>query len=100
MKKCLILVSLFILLVVPKSVSASNEGYELVSKLSEEDIVLYAKEINGLYRDFKIDFKGEVYSRPFWLSVANNPTYAPQIYYEDINEDEKKELIVGKLENI
>jgi hypothetical protein len=25
---------------------------------------------------------------------ATNPTYAPQIYYEDINKDEKKELII------
>ncbi|MEO2078189.1 MAG: hypothetical protein ABGX20_22905 [Bacillus sp. (in: firmicutes)] len=94
MKTYVFLVSVFILFVVPKIVSATNEGYEVVSKLTKEDIVLYAKEVNGLYRDFKINFKGEVYSRPFGLSVANNPTYAPQIYYEDINEDGKKELII------
>jgi hypothetical protein len=94
MKTYFILVSVFILFYVPNSVSATNEGSEVVSKLTKEDIVLYAKEVNGLYRDFKIDFKGEVYSRPFWLSVANNPTYAPQIYYEDINKDKKKELII------
>jgi hypothetical protein len=42
----------------------------------------------------KIDFKGTVYSRPFWINVANNPTYAPKIIYEDINRDEKKALII------
>lgn len=94
MKTYVILVSVFFLFVVPKSVNATNERYEEVSKLTKEDIVLYAKEVNGLYRDFKIDFKGEVYSRPFWLSIANNPNYAPQTYYEDINEDGKKELII------
>jgi hypothetical protein len=94
MKTYIILLSVFILFVLPKNANATNDGYEVVSKLTKEDIVLYAKEVNGLYRDFKIDFRGEIYSRPFWLSVANNPTYAPQIYYEDINEDEKKELII------
>jgi hypothetical protein len=62
MKTYFILVSVFILFAVPKSVSARNEGYEVVLKLTKkEDIVLYAKEVNGLYRDFKIHFKGEVY---------------------------------------
>jgi hypothetical protein len=90
----IILLLVFILFFVPKSVSATNEGYEIVTKLSKEDIVLYAKKMNGLYRDFKIDFKGHIYSRPFWISIANNPTYAPKIYYEDINQDKEKELII------
>lgn len=47
----------------------------------------------SLYRDFKIVFKGETYFRPFWMNDTN-PTYVPQIYYEDINKDEKKELII------
>ena len=42
---------------------------------------------------FKIDFKREVYWTPFWMNVTN-PSYAPQVYYEDINKDEKKELII------
>lgn len=54
---------------------------------------MYAKKIVSLYRDFRIDFKGETYFRPFWMNDTN-PTYAPQIYYEDINNDEKKELII------
>lgn len=71
----------------------SFEGYDIVSKSSEENITLYAKKINGLYQYFKIDFKGETYSRPFWMNVTN-PTYAPEILYEDINKDKKKELII------
>jgi hypothetical protein len=39
MKTYVILVSVFILFVVPKSVSATNEGYEVVSKLTKEEIV-------------------------------------------------------------
>jgi len=94
MKRYVILVLVFIFFVVLKSVSATNEGYEVVTKLPKEDIVLYAKKMNdGLYRDFKLDFKGETYFRPFWINVTN-PTYAPQIFYQDINEDAKKELII------
>ncbi|NRD80209.1 hypothetical protein HPT25_23030 [Bacillus sp. BRMEA1] len=93
MKSYVILVLVFVLLVVPKSVSATNEEYEVVSKLNKEDIVLYAKKMNGLYRDFKIDFKGETYFRPFWMCVTN-PTYAPELFYKDINKDGKKELII------
>ncbi|EPD53818.1 hypothetical protein HMPREF1210_00641 [Paenisporosarcina sp. HGH0030] len=74
----------------------SFERYEIVAKSTEENITLYAKKMEDLesqYRDFKIDFKGETYSRPFWMNVTN-PTYAPEIFYEDINKDQKKELII------
>lgn len=94
MKRYVILVLVFIFFIVLKSVSATNEEYEVVTTLPKEDIVLYAKKMNdGLYRDFKLDFKGETYFRPFWINVTN-PTYAPQIFYQDINEDAKKELII------
>ena len=93
MKRYVILLLVFIFFIVPKSVSATNEGYEVVTKLPKENIVLYAKKMNGLYWDFKIDFKGETYFRPFWINVTN-PTYAPKLFYQDINEDGKKELIV------
>lgn len=92
MKKYLILV-LIILFLVPKNIEAQNEEYVVVSKLDKENITLYAKKIGDMYRDFKIDFKGATYFRPFWMNVTN-PTYAPQIFYEDINKDGKKELII------
>jgi len=94
MKRYVILVLVFIFFVVPKSISSTNEGYEVVTTLPKENIVLYAKKMNdGLYRDFKLDFKGETYFRPFWLNVTN-PTYAPKLFYEDINKDGTKELII------
>lgn len=74
----------------------SFEGYEIVAKSTEENITLYAKKMEGLesqYREFKIDFKGEIYSRPFWMNVTN-PSYAPEIYFEDINQENKNELII------
>lgn len=49
--------------------------------------------MNGLYRHFKIDFKEETYFRPFWINITN-PSYALKLFYEDINEDGKKELNV------
>jgi hypothetical protein len=73
--------------------NAEAEEYKVVSELPKENITLYAKQKNGLFQDFKFHFKGETYFRPFWMNVTN-PTYAPKLFYEDINQDEKKELIV------
>jgi len=82
-----------LLIINPNFARAEIEGYELVSRNDKENISLYAKKINGLFRDFKIDFKGRIYSRPFWISETN-PTYEPQIIYKDINSDQNKELII------
>ncbi|WBL17011.1 hypothetical protein [Sutcliffiella sp. NC1] len=82
-----------VLMINPIIAGAEFEGYEVVSTNDKENITLYAKKINGLYRDFKINFKGGIYSRPFWISETN-PTYAPQIIYKDIDKDQNKELII------
>ncbi len=92
MKK-FILFMVVILLIVPQPVKAQSEDYVIVSRLEKENITLYAKKGGGMYKDFKIYYKGETYFRPFWMNVTN-PTYAPKIFYEDINEDSKKELII------
>ncbi|MDP4087198.1 MAG: hypothetical protein Q8934_21790 [Bacillota bacterium] len=93
MKKYIILLLAFVLFVIPEKVEAKIEGYDVVAKLPKENITLYAKKMDGLYKDFKIYFNGWVYSRPFWMNVTN-PTYAPELFYNDINQDEKKELII------
>lgn len=72
---------------------AEIKEYEIVSSNDEENITLYAKKMNGLFRDFKVNFKGAIFSRPFWIGVTN-PSYAPQIIYKDINKDQKKELVI------
>ncbi|USK41741.1 hypothetical protein LIS77_24935 (plasmid) [Cytobacillus firmus] len=72
---------------------AEIKEYEIVSSNDEENIILYAKKMNGLFRDFKVNFKGAIFSRPFWIGVTN-PSYAPQIIYKDINKDQKKELVI------
>ncbi|MDZ5472397.1 hypothetical protein SM124_11625 [Bacillus sp. 31A1R] len=92
--KILIVSILAILFVVaPNKAEATIPGYTVIAKSDKDNITIYAKKMDGLYYDFKIDFKGKVFSRPFWMN-ATNPTYAPEIYYEDINNDEKKELII------
>ncbi|MFJ8235400.1 hypothetical protein ACIQ34_06560 [Ureibacillus sp. NPDC094379] len=83
-----------ILIIAPNKAWATIKGYDKVATSSKDNITLYAKKIDDLYYDFKIDFKGRIASRPFWLSVANNPAYAPKIIYEDINRDGNKELII------
>ncbi len=94
MRRNIIFLMAFLLVIAPNKAGAVIEGYEIVAVSSKENITLYAKEMNGLYFSFKLDFKGTTYSRPFWINVANIPTYAPKIIYEDINRDEKKELII------
>ncbi|MGD6853979.1 hypothetical protein [Bacillus infantis] len=70
---------------------AAEPKHIIVAK--SDSITLHAIERNGLFYDFKLNFQGSEYSRPFWINVSN-PTYAPEIHYEDINGDKKKELII------
>ncbi|KAB2334509.1 hypothetical protein F7731_14975 [Cytobacillus depressus] len=93
MKRNIIWLLVIFLLVMPNNAEAKVEEYKVVSELPEENIILYAKKKNGLFQDFRIHFKGETYFRPFWMNVTN-PTYAPELFYEDIDKDGKKELII------
>lgn len=93
MKKSVFLLMTIFFLIPMNMINAKNEGYEVVSKLPYEKIILYAKEVDGLYRDFKLDFKGETYFRPYWINVTN-PAYPPNLFYEELNNDRDKELIV------
>lgn len=93
MKSYISLILGFLLMIIPTITCAEIEGYEVVSRNEKENITLYGKKMNGLYRGFKIDFKGGIYTRPFWNSTTSL-TYAPQILYSDINKDRKKELTI------
>ncbi|MGG1677925.1 hypothetical protein ACIFOT_19495 [Neobacillus sp. NRS-1170] len=93
MKRYIFFILVIVFLVMPKNAEADVKEYRVVSELPKEKITLYAKEKNGLFQDLKIHFKGETYFRPFWMNVTN-PTYAPKLFYEDINQDGKKELII------
>lgn len=93
MKKYVILIIVALLVVTFNQTRAEIKGYTVIAKSEKDDITIFAKEWEGLYRDFKIHFKGNTYSRPYWMN-ATNPTYAPEIIYEDINKDKEKELII------
>lgn len=93
MKRYIIFIIAFLLVVTLNKAGATMEGYTVIAKSDKDDITVYAKKMGELYRDFKIDFKGETYFRPYWMNDTN-PTYAPKIIYEDINKDTKKELII------
>ena len=93
MKKHIIFIIAFLLVVTLNKAGAKEEEYTQIAKSDKDDIKIYANKIGELYRDFKIDFKGETYFRPYWMNDTN-PTYAPKIIYEDINDDTEKELII------
>jgi hypothetical protein len=93
MRKTIFLSMTTLILIFPHK-TAAMPGYNMVAESPKAKIAIYAKEMNGLYYDFKIDINGTTYSRPYWTNVANNPTYAPQIISKDINKDKKKELVI------
>jgi len=93
MKKSIVIIMAYLLIIAPNKTGATIIGYDMIARSGKDDISIYAKKIDNLYYDLKIDFKGSFVSRPFWMNVTN-PTYAPKIKYEDINRDEKKELII------
>ncbi len=75
--KILIVSILTILFVIaPNKAEAAIPGYTVIAKSDKDNITIYAKKMDGLYYDFKIDFKGKVFSRPFWMN-ATNPTLCP-----------------------
>ena len=92
MKRVLIIIIAISLFAVLTKANAINE-YDEIAKSDKTDVTLYAKKMNGLYTDFKIDFQGSIISKPYWMNTTN-PTWSPEIIYEDINRDGKKELII------
>lgn len=94
MKKVILIliIAISFFAVLTKTKAIINE-YDEIAKSDNADVTLYAKKINGVYIDFKIDFQGGVLIRPYWINTTN-PTWSPQIIYEDINKDGKNELII------
>ncbi|MEB2301957.1 hypothetical protein LAV72_20315 [Lysinibacillus xylanilyticus] len=93
MKKVLILIIAISLFAVLTKTKAMINEYDEIAKSDKADVTLYAKKMNGVYTDFKIDFQGVVLRRPYWINTTS-PTRSPQIVYEDINKDGKNELII------
>ncbi len=93
MKAYILLIIVIIFVIAPNKAGSTIPGHTAIAKSDKDNITVYAKKMGSLYRDFKIDFKGETYFRPFWMNDTS-PTYAPKIFYEDINKDKKKELII------
>lgn len=89
MKRVFLFIIIMLFLVAPLKGGATI----LITKSDQDHITIYAKKKDGLYYDFKIHFRGNVVNQPSWRNVTN-PTYQPQIYLEDINNDVRKELII------
>lgn len=70
-----------------------EKEYQVVASSDKEGVNIYAKKLDGLFYDFKIDYKDTTYREPFWINVTDQ-SRAPQIIVEDINGDETEELIV------
>jgi hypothetical protein len=53
MKRYIIFIMAFLLVIAPNKAGAVIEGYDIVAKSTKENITLYAKKMNGLYYNFE-----------------------------------------------
>lgn len=74
------------------SVYIKNEP-KIISNLLDADAKMYPfQETDGSYKGFILEIKGE--RKYFDWENTVNPTYAPKMLYDDINNDGKNELII------
>ncbi|WP_417899913.1 hypothetical protein ABN702_06430 [Bacillus haimaensis] len=66
---------------------------KMIGSIPEVNLTLYAQERDGELVNFRLDVNGGSKYFPYWRNVANE-TYAPQLFYKDINTDGKKDLII------
>lgn len=81
-----------IILLVPMGTKAST-AEKVVGNLPEAELTLYATEKEGDLTNFKLTVEGETYFFPRWLN-SPNITYYPKLYYSDINNDGRKEIVI------
>jgi len=89
--------------IIPLDANALNENHDLipinsekeqvVGYLPEANITLYATQEGGNLIKFRLESNGNVLNFPDWKNVSN-PAYNPKIYFNDINYDGSKELII------
>lgn len=73
--------------------SKASSAEKVVGNLPEAELTLYATEKEGDLTNFKLTVKGETYFFPRWLN-SPNITYYPKLYYSDINNDGRKEIVI------
>jgi hypothetical protein len=68
MKRYIIFIMAFLLVIAPNKAGATFKEYDIVAKSSKEKINLYAKKMDGLYQDFKIHFYIVIYLLANYIS--------------------------------
>lgn len=68
---------------------------KVVAKSEEANATLYASERKdvGWLEKFEIKIDGITYHKPYWIN-SNNPSYAPRILFNDINQDGRNDLVI------
>lgn len=77
------------------NISKKKPIQKIVARLPEADVTLSATENKerGIYENLKLQIGGMTRSFSDWKNV-DNPTYAPKLFFNDLNQDGKKELVV------
>lgn len=91
---------LILLMLIPLETYAINQnitGEKIVGSIPGAKATLYATEKEGVLEknltNFKLEWMGHPHIFPSWINVIN-PAYSPELYYSDINNDGRKEIII------
>ncbi len=79
-----------------KTIHISNIGEpqsEVVAMLKKANATLYATKREGNLEKFRLKTDRGIRWFPYWRSSAF-PSFGPRLFYEDINQDGKEELVV------
>jgi hypothetical protein len=77
--------------------SISNKGEpqsKVVATMKKAKATLYATEREGDLERFRLEVDSEIRFFPNWRNSAVSSAFGPRFFYEDINNDGKKELVV------
>ncbi|MFF2448266.1 hypothetical protein ACFVSW_14295 [Neobacillus sp. NPDC058068] len=66
---------------------------EVVATLKKAKATLYATKREGDLEKFRLEMDGGIRWFPYWRSTAA-PAFGPRLFFEDINEDGKEELVI------
>jgi hypothetical protein len=65
MKRFIISIIAILFVIAPNKAGAIIPAYTVIAKSDKDNITIYAKKMDGLYYDFKIDFKGAGFFKTF-----------------------------------
>lgn len=70
-----------------------TQSADVLTRVPEANATLFAKKKGSMYEEFILEVNGVYKQFPLWKNVTT-PTYAPKLFFDDINRDGKKEMTI------